>query len=229
MTDLSILSAIEERLTYYGNRGGINDTCKEFLEHITCFGADLKSHVCRVALIAERVALETGSDGRAAFYAGLLHDFGKVLLPEQLFDGHDIDLREYEHIKSHAERGFRILREHHLFSALVAGLHHALGGENTYGITSDDLPEGISEKLLQNAVEMAQLISMVDFADAFLHRRTRLIGETGESHTPEVLVRHLKDRFGPRAPIDAVIRHARELKDRAAPRIGCDNPVRNGE
>ena len=59
-------------------------------------------HVMKVALYCEAVAKKLGKDTKAAFFAGLEHDTGKMLLAAKLFDGHNITAEEYAEVKTHA-------------------------------------------------------------------------------------------------------------------------------
>ena len=93
----------------------------------------------RVALLSEEVARRQEKDAKAAFFGGLLHDIGKIVLPHQLFDGHDIDPVEYTEVKKHAIAGFEVLRKFHEFVALCAGTHHALYASG-YGLELKDFP-----------------------------------------------------------------------------------------
>ncbi|MGC3969374.1 MAG: HD domain-containing protein [Pirellulales bacterium] len=73
-----------------------------------------RGHSDRVARVAVRIAEELGCDDttvRTLYLGGLLHDVGKIGInddvlrkPGKLTDG------EYEHIKTHVEIGYRILR-----------------------------------------------------------------------------------------------------------------------
>ena len=173
---MTLKEMILKQFEIHGNRGHIADTCMTYLDALGTQVKDFKSHVCRVALAADTVARNLGRDARAAFYGGLLHDYGKILLPQDLFDGEDISREEYERVKTHAEKGFELLKDSHLFSALVAGLHHKMGGGANYGISCDLIPPELDIDTVEEIVGIAVIISAADFADAAMHRKTHFLG-----------------------------------------------------
>jgi len=174
---MTLVEIVTKKFEIHGNRGHIADTCLDYLEALDEQARPMKGHVCRVALVSEAVAARLGKDARAAFYGGLLHDFGKILMPPDLFNGQDINPEQYRAVQAHAERGFRLLRESHLFSALIAGLHHQVGRGRAYGIACKDIPEELDIETVEAVTELAQIISAADFADAALHRSTHYLGE----------------------------------------------------
>ena len=91
-------------------------------------------------------------DKKAAFFAGLLHDVGKIVLPADLFDGHNISAEEYARVKEHAIAGFRVLMQFHYFTALCAGLHHALYKKG-YGLAIDDFPKEWGLETIKKVLE----------------------------------------------------------------------------
>jgi len=187
---MTLSELIEGRFEVYGNRGHIADTCHDYLMALDEYDATVKTHMCRGALAADGVARKMGRDSRAAFYGGLLHDYGKILLPAQLFDGHDVSPEEYRRITEHAEKGFALLRDVHLFSALIAGLHHEVSDGGTYGIRCDDIPDDMGPGTLREVVEIARIISAVDFSDAALHRKTSYLGSEEGSLRDKMLAKY---------------------------------------
>ena len=206
---MTLSELIEGRFEVYGNRGHIADTCHDYLNALDRFDPTVKSHTCRVALAADRVARQTGRDSRAAFYGGLLHDYGKILLPAQLFDGHDVSPEEYRRITEHAEKGFALLKDVHLFSALIAGLHHEMGGGGTYGIRCDEIPDDMGPETLREVVDIARIISAVDFSDAALHRKTSYLGPEDGSLRDKMLAKFGHDE----AFVDVVLSEVYRYRD----------------
>ena len=134
----------------------------------------LKGHSERVALLSKEVAKRLKKDTNAAFYAGLFHDYGKVLLEKKLFDGHDINDKEYTEIKKHAVLGYRFFRDiNHLFIALCVGMHHALY-EDGYGITFRNFPNNFGARTKKKIYDIAAIVSICDFIDAYNYRGTKL-------------------------------------------------------
>lgn len=132
----------------------------------------VKEHSERVALIASVTADELEKDSHAAYLAGIFHDIGKVVLPFQLFDGHDITNEEYQQVKEHVEYGYGILGNIMLFTALCAGLHHNVCKGVGYGLTVDMLPKNLSPYTIKKILDISTIISICDFIDAFSTRKT---------------------------------------------------------
>jgi putative nucleotidyltransferase with HDIG domain len=170
---IDVSRRVNNRITRYSPGGNLDHTAKLYRAMAAIRHPQVMAHTDRVALLAEKVAQAMGKDTKAAFFAGLLHDFGKIVLPDTLFDGHNISADEYTNIKSHAISGFDILGEFHMFTALCAGLHHALYNRG-YGLTIDDFPSGITLPLIKKVLEIASIVSICDFIDAYTHRKTKL-------------------------------------------------------
>lgn len=164
---------VENRIERYSPGGNLDHTAKLYRAMAAIRHPQVMAHTDRVALLAESVAQAMGKDAKAAFFAGLLHDFGKIVLPDTLFDGHDISAEEYADIKTHAISGWDILGEFHMFTAMCAGLHHALYHRG-YGLTISDFPKGITLPLIKKVLEIATIVSICDFVDAYTHRKTKL-------------------------------------------------------
>lgn len=203
---MTLKEMILQQFEIHGNRGHIADTCMTYLDALGTQVTDFKSHVCRVALAADAVAGKLGRDERAAFYGGLLHDYGKILLPQDLFNGEDISREEYEKVKTHAEKGFELLKESHLFSALVAGLHHKMGSGTSYGISCDLIPPELDIETVEEVVGIAVIISATDFADAAMHRKTLFLGPEKGSLRQKMLEKYDGDEELVDAVLEAVDR-----------------------
>ena len=152
---------IKRKIEQYYPQGNIDHTSKLFLFIAEVNHAGTKQHCQRIALLAEQVAKKTKKDPKAAFFGGLLHDTGKIILPHALFDGHNINQEEYEQVKKHALDGFNILKDVHLFTALIAGLHHNLhkGG---YGLNPKDFPSNFSVETIKKLLDISTIVSICD-------------------------------------------------------------------
>lgn len=160
-----------QKITAYNPKGDLAHTARLFLALSEVNHSSTKKHVERVALLAEKTAQKLSKDTRAAFFAGLLHDIGKLLLPAALFDGHNVDAAEYEHIKTHAIAGFKALKKLHMFTAYCALFHHNLYLAG-YGGGIDMFPPGWSPRTVKKVLDISMIISICDFVDAFLNRKT---------------------------------------------------------
>ena len=168
-------SKIKEKIAKYKPKGGLDYIANLFLEMAQVNHASTKKHSERVALLCEAVAKKMKKDCKAAFFAGLLHDCGKLLLPRDLFDGHEITTAEYEIIKDHAVSGFKALNKMCLFTAHSAGLHHNLCKAG-YGVKIGDFPrtKNWSPATIKKVLEISMIVSICDFIDAFTNRTTKI-------------------------------------------------------
>ncbi len=86
-------------------------------------------HSMTVALLAQRVAeqLDTDIDPQRAYLAGLLHDVGKVGIPDRILaKPAGLDDREWRIMRSHPVTGARILKPVRLYADVVDAVltHH---------------------------------------------------------------------------------------------------------
>jgi response regulator RpfG family c-di-GMP phosphodiesterase len=189
---------VQRKIKEYNPRGDLAHTAKFFLVMCQINHMSTKQHMERVALLADKVAIKLHKDKKATFFAGLLHDVGKLLLPANLFDGHDINSSEYEQVKTHALNSFNALKKFHLFTALVAGLHHNIYKAG-YGITIKDFPKDLSPATIKKILDISSIISVCDFVDAYLNRKTQIKDGSDKGSN------NLKDMLYNKYPDDADI------------------------
>lgn len=188
---MSTSKRVSNRIDTYDPEGNLGQTAKVFLALYES-QPKTKRHVESVALLSEAVAVKLSHDAKAAFFGGLLHDAGKIVLPSDLFDGHNIDKEEYERVKTHAIRGFEALKELHLFTALCAGLHHNLYNAG-YGLAIKDFPQEWNLATVKKVLDISMIISICDFIDAYTHRKTK-IQDGSDAHTDN-LEEMLKEKY----------------------------------
>ena len=164
---------VQDRINFYHPSGGLDNSSRLFIHMAAVRHPEVRNHCERVGLLAEAVASKLEIDPKAAFFAGLLHDIGKVLMPSELFDGHNIDAAEYALVKDHAFDGFNLLKEMHLFTALCCGAHHAMYKAG-YGLTQEDFPKDWSLNSIKKMLEISTIVSVCDFTDAFTNRKTEI-------------------------------------------------------
>ncbi|HEY2827989.1 MAG TPA: HD domain-containing phosphohydrolase [Pirellulales bacterium] len=105
-------------------------------------------HSDRVARIAVRLADHLGCSRKeleTLYLSGLLHDIGKIGIDDQVLrKPGKLTVAEYEHIKVHAEIGFRILKDlKQLDQVLPAVRHHHEAWDGTgypRGLAGEDIP-----------------------------------------------------------------------------------------
>lgn len=164
---------IMRRMVKYGCNEKITNSSKLIISLLRTHSKEVWGHCQRVALLSEKTAEILGKDKKAAFFAGLLHDLGKIFVRKELFRGQDITDEEYKEVKEHALKGYTSLKNIHLFTALCCGLHHAVG-ENGYGLNSKNLPHKMKPSTLKKVLDISTIVSICDFIDAFCNRKTKI-------------------------------------------------------
>jgi|GEM_PF-2023497 len=176
-TEVEVSAEVLRKIGFYKPKGSLDHTAIMFLLLAEEKHGQTKEHCERVALLAEVVAKKMHRNSLSAFYGGLLHDFGKVLLPAELFDDHEYVGRkgkaEYKMAMTHAFLGFHLLKKIHPFTAFCAGFHHNLCS-NGYGACKEDIPKDWSLSKVKSMLEIATIISICDFSDAFTTRHSKV-------------------------------------------------------
>ncbi len=130
-----------------------------------------EEHTRRVALLAVRVGEELGlAPGRlrALAIGGLLHDIGKLSVPEAILKKPAaLDDEEFAIVKRHPEWGFKLLKELGGFSdavrKLVRSHHERLDGKG--------YPRGVAANAA-NEIELdARILTVCDVYDALVSQR----------------------------------------------------------
>ena len=184
---------VKDKISAYMPKGGLDHTARLFLALCKVNHKKVLGHNERVALLAEAVAIKLELDPKAAFFAGLLHDLCKIILPAEMFEGREINAEEYARIKTHAIAGYEVLKEFHTFTALCAGLHHALY-QKGYGLTIRDFPSDWNMATIKKVLDISIIVSICDFIDAFTHRKTKILDGSGTGNgLKEMLVEKYPD------------------------------------
>lgn len=127
-------------------------------------------HSARVGRYSSAIAKYLGwgtEERKRLYYAGLLHDYGKIGTREAvLCKPTKLTNEEYEHIKEHPGHTMRILSQIHFTEELqdlplIAASHHEKidGTGYPYGLVGEQIPVG------------SRIISVADFFDALTHKR----------------------------------------------------------
>lgn len=191
---------IMKRMVKYGCDEKIIHSAKLINSLFCSHSKEVWGHCQRVALLSEKTAEIMSKDKKAAFFAGLLHDLGKIFVRKELFSGQDITDEEYKEVKEHALKGYASLKNIHLFTALCCGLHHAVG-ENGYGLNSKNLPHKMKPSTLKKALDISTIVSICDFIDAFCKRKTKIKdGDSGDQK-----MSNLKKLLAKKFPEDKVV------------------------
>ncbi len=145
----------------------VDQTISAFAKLIDAKDRYTQGHSRRVAAYTEKLAIKLGfsqEDVRKYKNIALLHDIGKVAIPDKILNKPEgLDDEEYEIMKSHAKRGQEILDEIKIEPdlALGAGYHHERFDGRGYpeGLHGDEIPP------------VAQLIAIADTFDAMYSTR----------------------------------------------------------
>ena len=160
-------------------------------------------HSVRVAEYAERIAREMGKseeECRKIYYAGLLHDVGKIGISDAIITKNGkLTKEEYEEIKKHPVLGNQILSSicDYPYISIAAHYHHERYDGKGYpdGLKGNDIPE------------IARIISVADAYDAMSSNRSyrraipqqiireEIIAGAGTQFDPEIaiIMQHLID------------------------------------
>lgn len=127
-------------------------------------------HSARVGAIAMELARELGlsdAESRAVYYAGLLHDYGKIgVRDDVLLKPAELTPEEYERVKEHPRHTFRLLSKIRFPEAfsdvpLVAASHHERWDGSGYprGLSGEQIPLG------------SRIVAVADAYDAITEER----------------------------------------------------------
>ena len=127
-----------------------------------------RGHSQRVALLSRSIAIAAGlsaSEVKNIYISGLVHDVGKIGVPEQVLRKvGKLTETEYEQVKQHPEIGWRILRDIPQFAEILDGVrfHHERfdGAGYPLGLAGADIPIA------------ARIIGIADTFDAMSSNRT---------------------------------------------------------
>ncbi len=127
-------------------------------------------HSARVARYSRAIAKYMNlpeAERRRIYYAGLLHDYGKIGTRESILcKPGKLTPEEYAHMRDHAKNTYDILSKIHFtrdmqdLPLVAAGHHENLDGSGyPFGLKGDEIPLG------------ARIIAVADFFDALTHKR----------------------------------------------------------
>ncbi|QUV82051.1 HD domain-containing protein [Chloracidobacterium sp. D] len=127
-------------------------------------------HSARVARYSRSIAKYMNlpeAERRRIYYAGLLHDYGKIGTREAILcKPGKLTPEEYAHMRDHAKNTYDILSKIHFtrdmqdLPLIAAGHHENLDGSGyPFGLKGDQIPLG------------ARIIAVADFFDALTHKR----------------------------------------------------------
>lgn len=128
----------------------------------------LYEHSVRVAFIASELFRKDGMNGDeilAATEAGLLHDIGKLSIPEAVFNKMELTGADRKLIETHVRIGFFVVNQHLPFAARIIAGHHEFQ-KNAYPRKSSRPGDD------QHLKRMQMLLALADSTDAAMSERS---------------------------------------------------------
>ncbi len=164
-----------------------------FLDSIRGHDLETYFHCIRVGLKGAEASHAFNLNPKPLFYAGLLHDIGKISVEgEILRKVKGFSEEDFKKIKKHPWAGYFLLRKAYPFSAEILLRHHRYG-QNPYPAK---LPRTrYNRKLME---KYAQLPSLVDFHDALTSRNNEKfnINVNDKESVKKILVENHKEQEG---------------------------------
>lgn len=134
-------------------------------------------HSMRVGLLATRIARHMHLDPKAFFYAGTLHDIGKLLIdPETLKKTEGFNEKDMQQMRKHPFYTRQMLRGIHEYSAEMALRHHR-HQKNGYPKRLPKSPVPFSGNTRLMIDYHSRILSLADFYDAITTRVNDKFGE----------------------------------------------------
>ncbi|MDD3102135.1 MAG: HD domain-containing protein [Patescibacteria group bacterium] len=149
------------------------NSLKEYLNWIKRKDTATYNHSLRVGLTGALVAESLKIDPKPFFYAGLLHDLGKVAIDEEILQKTEkFTEQDMETMKSHPLYGYFLLKDDFPFSAEILLRHHYFG-EKKYPQNLPELNFTASPETIKIIEKYAKILSIIDFYDAASTRTDR--------------------------------------------------------
>jgi putative two-component system response regulator len=174
---------------------------------------DTGAHIKRIGLFTKELASVTGMDGEFAetiYHAAMMHDIGKVGIPDSIMlKPGPLTGDEWQLMKSHADRGARILAgsdsPYLVMAEEIARSHHERWDGSGYpeGRLGDSIP--LSARLTTLADQYDALRARRPYKQPFTHAETMRILTQGDGRT-------LPSHFEP-GILQAFAAHARRFEE----------------
>ncbi len=153
------------------------DSVKSYLGLLKTKHNETYKHSIRVGLLSRDIARYLKLDQKALFYAGLLHDIGKALVPLDLLNkSESFTAEDREIMKTHPVDSYRLLKGVHEFSAEIVLRHH----RHQDGGYPEEIPpqRAFFSEEIRNRIELcSELLSLADFYDAITSRDNDVFGD----------------------------------------------------
>lgn len=166
-------AAFVELIISQNNQDAINS----YLTLLRLKDTDTYEHSIRVGLLGTKVATHMHLEPKALFFAGLMHDIGKVMVDEHLLRKNGaFSKKDRQAMKNHVKYGYELLKDVYPFSAEIALRHHR-HQEKGYPKRLPKPCINFSYNTRMMIEFFARILSLVDFYDALT---TRADNEAGK-------------------------------------------------
>jgi len=133
-------------------------------------------HSIRVALLATKIGEFMGIDEKPLLFAGLLHDLGKLNIPDEILKKTSGWTDEDSRImRPHVIGSYKLIKGRFDFTAEIILLHHEFGGRG-YPEKLPPYLHNYSSETRAKIFECARVLALADVYDA-LHREDSEFGE----------------------------------------------------
>jgi hypothetical protein len=136
-------------------------------------------HSLRVGILSVKVIEVLGINNyKGIFYPGLLHDYGKITVPDELLQKTIFNQEDREQMKVHVMNAYNLLKDIHPFSAWVLLWHHYYKPNDPYPTDKEieKLPCKLSKSDKEKAKQYGLFLSMADVYDALITRPNPKLG-----------------------------------------------------
>jgi len=192
---------IDERFTSTSNQLGVSELRQKeistLLEPLRLHDVATYEHSIRVGLLAQQIGKFVYFDRKALWYAGLLHDIGKIQTKlstlEKTDDWTEEDSRE---IMNHVNDGYRIIRDKFDFTAQIILWHHRF--QSPAYPAEMPSPSRVYPEIVKEMIpKYGRMLALADVFDA-LHRVNSKCGQKtldGEQIQQKMLERNPDQRI----------------------------------
>jgi len=153
------------------------ESVESFLKVIELKDKATYLHSLRTGLLSTVIAESLGKNPKPMFYAGLLHDIGKITIDNGTLEKVDyFDKMDLEKMKAHVMNGYNILKGIHDFSAEILLWHHYFKPHDPYPTDAEmkELQSDLPENLKKKSKEYGLILAFADVYDAMLTRKNSM-------------------------------------------------------
>lgn len=189
-----------EKLQKYYKELEINEKEQEFINSflnlLKVKDVTTYTHSLLTAFLGVDVAEFISFDPKIFFYAGLLHDTGKLLIPnETLTKKKDFNEDDWREIRKHPLYSYLLLIDTHVFTAIMSLKHHT-HQDDPYPETLPDLKVHLGHTTLVDIDFYSRLFSIIDFLQASSRKNDKLTkdGFLSQAQIKDILLAHHRDQ-----------------------------------